>query len=328
MSSIGVEYSNTLSNARVLPHKAIPISSVDSVPRDLLRRALPNKVLLRNSSKKIWSVGITETRDDIFFQDGWEKFVEDNSIKQGYGLVFEYDGHGMFDFLLFDKSHCEKVAKSDTRICAKESNAVPVDSGNCTMILAIKKEEEIDETIKDGQSVGGDDYDDDEYNDDDEDDGGEEDDHMPDHTHSAGGGRRGLQAGEGSSSKRPRDVPDHYGARIFKSGHYTQPTNPYFLARIRSTRRNELYIPMDIMKGFEFPPSLILRDPKGKEWEVKTKVWCDGRRWVTGGWRSLCRWNLVEKDDRLVCEILLPEKGRGKMVLHVSTIIREASKYT
>ncbi|KAH0783618.1 hypothetical protein KY290_003216, partial [Solanum tuberosum] len=113
-----------------------------------------------------------------------------------------------------------------------------------------------------------------------------------------------------------RDVPDQYGADIFKSGRATQPKNPYFVAKIRTKRRDQLYIPIDVVRDYklELPSRMIIRDSAGREFETKLKNWKDGRIWLAGGWCSLCRWNLVEKDDRCICEFV---RGKGKNGLYL-----------
>ncbi|XP_010315503.1 B3 domain-containing protein At5g60140-like [Solanum lycopersicum] len=111
-----------------------------------------------------------------------------------------------------------------------------------------------------------------------------------------------------------RDIPDQYGADIFKSGCATQPKNPYFVAKIRAKRRDQLYISIDVVRDYklELPSRMIIRDSADREFETKLKNWKDGRIWLAGGWRSLCRWNLVEKDDRCICDC---ERKRQKKPL-------------
>ncbi|CAH9141930.1 unnamed protein product, partial [Cuscuta epithymum] len=55
---------------------------------------------------------------------------------------------------------------------------------------------------------------------------------------------------------------------------------------------------------------------------MKAKVWADGRTWMSGGWMHLCRWNLVEKNARLICEFLPREEGKDDVVLRVTAIVR------
>ncbi|CAN4107622.1 unnamed protein product [Withania somnifera] len=130
-----------------------------------------------------------------------------------------------------------------------------------------------------------------------------------------------------------RDPLDQYGADIFKSGRATQPKNPYFVARIRAKKRDQLYIPIDVVRDYklELPSSMTIRDSAGREFEARLKNWKDGRIWLSGGWRSLCRWNLVEKDDRSICEFV---RGKGKkdlylkvQVLHEGSVSNPNKKY-
>ncbi|CAH9139193.1 unnamed protein product [Cuscuta epithymum] len=114
---------------------------------------------------------------------------------------------------------------------------------------------------------------------------------------------------------------------IFSSiyGCCAQPTNPYFVTKIHRGRRNDLYIRTVVIKHITLPTSIILRDPRGIEWKTNTKVWSDGRTWLTGGWMSLCQRNLVDINDRLVCEFLPREEGEDVAVWHVTTIIPDSA---
>ncbi|XP_059654792.1 B3 domain-containing protein At4g34400-like [Cornus florida] len=57
-----------------------------------LKEMIPNKVLLRNCDGKFWPVEVKKIGNDhLFFEDGWVKFVEDNSIELGDFLVFHYN---------------------------------------------------------------------------------------------------------------------------------------------------------------------------------------------------------------------------------------------
>nr|GLL48729.1 B3 domain-containing protein At5g60140-like [Ipomoea trifida] len=115
---------------------------------------------------------------------------------------------------------------------------------------------------------------------------------------------------------------------LFSSGQYIQPKNPYFVTKLRPKDRGGLYIPMDVIKdhNIALPPTLILRDPRGREWKSEVKNWRDGRTWLTsGGWQSLCRVNLVDKDDKCICEFVRP--STNDMLLQV-TIVREQTTKT
>ncbi|KAF3620838.1 hypothetical protein BC332_22405 [Capsicum chinense] len=128
-----------------------------------------------------------------------------------------------------------------------------------------------------------------------------------------------------ATTRKMRDIPDLYGADIFKNGRATQPKNPYFVAKIRAKKRDHLYIPVDVVRDYnlEIPSRMTIRDPAGREFEAKRKDWKDGRIWLTGGWRNLCWWNLVEKDDRCICEFM---RGKGKKSLYLQVqVVYEGS---
>ncbi|KAJ8529524.1 hypothetical protein K7X08_036359 [Anisodus acutangulus] len=111
-------------------------------------------------------------------------------------------------------------------------------------------------------------------------------------------------------------VHDYFGTDIFRSGRATRPKNPYFVTKIRAKRRDQLYIPIDVVRDnkLELPSSMIIRDPAGREFGTKLESWKDGRIWLHGGWHNLCRWNLVGKDDSCICEFV---RGKGQKGLHL-----------
>lgn len=54
-----------------------------------------------------WEIGLTKDQSNIWFDEGWQKFVEHHSIRFGYLLVFAYRGCCNFSVLIFDMSGCE-----------------------------------------------------------------------------------------------------------------------------------------------------------------------------------------------------------------------------
>nr|GMD03696.1 B3 domain-containing protein At5g57720-like isoform X1 [Ipomoea batatas] len=123
--------------------------------------------------------------------------------------------------------------------------------------------------------------------------------------------------------KNKKDVHDHLGVELFSSGCFTQPKNPYFVTKIRPRRPGELYIPFEVIRNhnIELPAKVILRDEKGKNWNTYVKTWSDGRTWLYGEWLNLCRQNLVQENDRCICEFM-PSNSSGKELVMQVTIIR------
>ncbi|XP_031127737.1 B3 domain-containing protein REM20-like [Ipomoea triloba] len=89
------------------------------------------------------------------------------------------------------------------------------------------------------------------------------------------------------------------------------------------------YIPMDVIKDYNIalPPTLILRDTIGQEWKSKVKNWRDGRTWLSSeGWQSLCRVNLVDKDDICICEFV--HQNTNDMFLQITIVGGQTTKST
>nr|GLL46534.1 B3 domain-containing protein At5g60130-like isoform X2 [Ipomoea trifida] len=145
-------------------------------------------------------------------------------------------------------------------------------------------------------------------------------------TDSDGNAREENDDDHHSGSKKA--IPDHYGADLFLSGRYTQPENAYFVTRIRQKRRGDLYVPKEVIRdcNLQLPSTVTLRDAKGKEWKNIVKVWADGRTWLSGGWRALCRRNIIEEEDQCICEFQPRELGNDKdnIVLQVTVIKKDA----
>ncbi len=90
----------------VLKFQAIPQKFVDN-----LKKKLPQSVTLKGPSGLTWNVDLTTNDDTLFFNHGWQEFVQDHSLKETDLLVFRYDGGSQFDVLIFDGNNlCEKGA--------------------------------------------------------------------------------------------------------------------------------------------------------------------------------------------------------------------------
>nr|GMD86963.1 B3 domain-containing protein At5g57720-like isoform X1 [Ipomoea batatas] len=91
---------------------------------------------------------------------------------------------------------------------------------------------------------------------------------------------------------------------------------------------HSIYVPKEVIRDYnlQLPSTVTLRDAKGKEWKNIVKVWADGRTWLSGGWRALCRRNLIEEEDQCICEFLPRELGNDKdnIVLQVTVIKKDA----
>ncbi|KAJ4893996.1 B3 domain-containing transcription factor VRN1 [Raphanus sativus] len=56
----------------------------------------------------VWRVGLRKADNNkIWFQDGWQEFVDRYSIRIGYLLVFRYEGNSAFSVYIYNLSHSE-----------------------------------------------------------------------------------------------------------------------------------------------------------------------------------------------------------------------------
>lgn len=83
-----------------------------------LREKLGTKVSLKCPSGAVWKIGLVMERGCLYFNLGWKKFIEDNSLEENDLLIFKYNGSSNFEVSMFDgKSLCEKEASYFVRKC-------------------------------------------------------------------------------------------------------------------------------------------------------------------------------------------------------------------
>ncbi|XVE94120.1 hypothetical protein REPUB_Repub01dG0253900 [Reevesia pubescens] len=98
---------------------------------------------------------------------------------------------------------------------------------------------------------------------------------------------------------------------------YVQHLNPYFVARIRGQRKNELYVPLDVIRDFgltlEDKEDITFLDPCKRKSIGKVVKWKDGRICIRV-WRSFCNQNRVDHQrDTCICEFLLEKEQEDEM---------------
>ncbi|XP_060172611.1 B3 domain-containing protein At5g60140-like [Lycium barbarum] len=326
---------------------------------DYMNGELPMKVSLRDRFGNMWHIGVAKIGKDFYFQYGWDKFIEESTLEYGDFLIFDYDGNGVFDFKLLGHTCCEKEEARGLKEKEEEDEGIEEEEENDREITTCKKKEPHSK----GRRVEEKEDDDDEYEEYEEEEEEEIEEEEKDETERAPRSKRihveeedgdeeeedeeeteeekeeaeenamaGVSKKEAPHSKAGckratvYKVRDQYGADIFKSRRATQPKNPYFVMKIRQKRKNQVYVPIDVVRDnkLEIPPTMIIRDSKGREFETKLKNWKDGRIWLRGGWRSLCRMNLVEKDDRCICEFV-KAKSKKDLYLRVQVLYEGAS---
>ncbi|XP_065622980.1 B3 domain-containing transcription factor VRN1 [Quercus suber] len=78
---------------------------------------VPNSSVLwgPSNSRKTWRVDLKEVENNLFFQEGWSAFVQDNSLEMGDFLLFRYDGSSNFSVKIYGRDCCEKGVAGASR---------------------------------------------------------------------------------------------------------------------------------------------------------------------------------------------------------------------
>ncbi|CAJ2675514.1 unnamed protein product [Trifolium pratense] len=76
-----------------------------------VKKKLPENVTLKGPSGVLWNIGLSIRDDTVYFEDGWQRFVKDHSLKENDFLLFKYNGESLFEVFIFEgESNCEKAA--------------------------------------------------------------------------------------------------------------------------------------------------------------------------------------------------------------------------
>ncbi|EYU40140.1 hypothetical protein MIMGU_mgv1a026121mg, partial [Erythranthe guttata] len=330
---------------------------------------------------------VGQHRDKFYLRDGWEKFVEDNSIEGGDVIFFEYFGNGVFETKIHDSTACEKKRLGARKSSFKQQKKVPNDT------YALEWENTRDEVA---EEIPTNDYA-----------PHRKDDYSSDEREKATRTRRvsDLYRGEAFqsgfvqpkphfarkiSSKRKRQLrlpsaftlsvqgalpervffQDRYentwqvkvekvrsklyfgdgwtdfvednGIRVGHIVFFEYSGNGLFKTKIHDStackkkrfgackaekhRKKALYIPKEVVRDniLDLPEEIVMIDPHGRTWTAKGKIWKDGRRYYTRGWRRLCQRNFVEDEDLCICEFI--ETGQS-LIMDVSFVREEAYNY-
>ncbi|KAF8410594.1 hypothetical protein HHK36_003126 [Tetracentron sinense] len=100
---------------------------------------LSDVAFLKVPSGTVWSLGLRKADDKVWFQNGWQEFVEHYSIRDGHFLVFRYDGNSHFSVLIFDMSASEIMYPPET-----ENFEEPNNDRGCQVPRKEESEEEED----------------------------------------------------------------------------------------------------------------------------------------------------------------------------------------
>ncbi|XVE94117.1 hypothetical protein REPUB_Repub01dG0253700 [Reevesia pubescens] len=340
---------------------------------------MPATATLRNCKGKCWHVEVN-TRNDgkMYFEKGWRRFVDENSIKDKDFLVFSYVRCTVFDVKVLQLNGCEKSV-SDLVLEEQETKNVLVEEGERGEENEQEQKEEDDgDFLEEGEACEQEleekeeDNDDDDYqeegeeseleleeeeeeNDDDDDYQEEGEDSELELEEEEENDNDICQEGKDSEmeweeeeeeeneelldilnkrsgkkmiNKRKRGWHEEFAAKNDEGTtsmefededvnpeKYVQHLNPYFVARIRGKRTNELYVPLNVIKdfGLTLEEEITFIDPCQRKSTEKVVKWKDGRICIRG-WRSFCHRNKVDHQRHAcICEILLEKELEDEM---------------
>ncbi|XP_022857241.1 B3 domain-containing transcription factor VRN1-like [Olea europaea var. sylvestris] len=109
---------------------------------------LSNVVRLTDSIGALWCVRLEKVEESLWFNDGWEKFVDDHSVRYGYFLLFKYfllSGNSNFNVNVFDLTATEVYYPPK---CLDPFTGKP-------LIPPIMEEHSDDDSVKILSSIGG-----------------------------------------------------------------------------------------------------------------------------------------------------------------------------
>ncbi|KAK2454028.1 B3 domain-containing protein REM20 [Trifolium repens] len=291
--------------------------------------------ILRDDRGRDWHVKVRRIGDKLYFEDGWKRFREENSLEENDFLFFTHIENNVFKFKILElSSMCEKVKVIDEEeninMMENHENDDGGDGNDDDDIMVEEDEEDDDDDVADDDVE-----DDDEYIIKEEEEENEEvykkcNKSEPQHC------RTCKNWDNGSSSAGSILEDDEINAEM-----YVQPGNPYFIAKPLHYRPNELHIPKNIIKDFcicftkyinlvccnckdmqsndiaYYHNMLPQMNTNHIEKRGKVRTWTNGRILVLG-WLDLCKMSKIRENDTCLCEIVLRDNEAIEMIrVHV-----------
>ncbi|CAI9765541.1 unnamed protein product [Fraxinus pennsylvanica] len=247
--------------------------------------AIPERAFLRDCYTNLWPVKVAKIGNDLFFEDGWEKFVQDNYVESWVVFVLQYDGENLFDVKLMGLSGCDMEGVGHFVNTVEDENE---EDGEAEMEVAdygASQEDDIDS---------------------------DEDDKRDD-----------ILLEEEERETEEDGVVE--AEQVVANGLAPRPQRPYFVTKIMKKRPNQFFIPQAIINKFKLslPSSTYFIDQQNRKWPAKLSKWKCGRLSYVGGWINLCRVNFASEEDSCICEFV-EENGPGGFGLHIHVSVVRA----
>ncbi|KAJ6844666.1 B3 domain-containing protein-like isoform X2 [Iris pallida] len=247
------------------------------------------EAVLRRPGNRQWAVVLRNVDGDLYFQEGWDDFVEDNSISTGEFLVFFYTGGGGFDVAAYGTSGCEKEVfpplrevKVEMGIVVEEK-ALPVVVGKKRCRKKKDQEKASPASARSRKRRRGADW------------------------------KRNKLCYKIMRTMKPMNGEDE---KVLKAACTFKTIHPHFIATCRASRSTFMPIPAELDRLYSLgeKSAIILRDEQGRMWPLKVSSWRDGRRCLSSGWSLVYKKNSLKEGDACLLEFV--QEGNG-INLHV-----------
>ncbi|XP_042495556.1 B3 domain-containing transcription factor VRN1-like [Macadamia integrifolia] len=94
---------------KVIVHSTVHGGQLE-IPIEFVRKFgedLSDSAVLKVPNGNEWVVELKKIEGEVWFHNGWHRFLEYHNISVGYFLVFRYDGDSNFHVLIFNHNACE-----------------------------------------------------------------------------------------------------------------------------------------------------------------------------------------------------------------------------
>ncbi|CAG7886776.1 unnamed protein product [Brassica rapa] len=324
--------------------EVIPASYYDELPL-----VLPKTALLQGSDGGcFWKVAMVKRRDEVYFGQGWSKFVEDNGLRDGDVLTFVYDGSRSFTVDIYGGSRaCKEVRavalvisvddddddddEEDTNTSSEPEMAQTVPNARNqedSTIIEPEVAQRVPRTRNKGKKRVVVQDSDDSFISEDSDSLSDSsysppnDDTLLDVTPKVTNSRkkgelRSVNSNVGSTSNSSGSVSRKRQSTIKNPEVYLDDPNNVCFEIIIKNRIYELNVPKQIVKDYclKFQAYVCYIDNHGKL-EARAATWQDQRVTIKK-WERICKRNGLKKGDRLLCEIFRKEGLVYAVKIHV-----------
>ncbi|KAL0687438.1 hypothetical protein Bca4012_087115 [Brassica carinata] len=284
----------------------IPASYYDELPL-----VLPKTALLQGSDGGcFWKVAMVKRRDEVYFGQGWSKFVEDNRLRDGDVLTFVYDGSRSFTVDIYGGSRaCKERIPPSLNLRLHRESQEPGTKG------VVVQDSDDSFMSEDSNSLS----DDSSYS------PLNEDtllDVTPKVTNSRKKGKlRSVSSNVGSTSNSSRSVSRKRPSTIKNPEVYLDDPNNVCFETTFKKRIYDLSVPSQIVRDyclkFQYYVYYIDNHERGML-EARVATWHDYRVSIKK-WERICQRNGLTKGDSLLCELFRKEGLVYAVKIHVVT---------